>query len=92
MEQTGSWHFPLLCLICTYKIPLNLGTTFSSQKEGSGQGPCLDTPMCGSMGWTGPPLSLSLSLPSPILSLRTILHLFGLPCCSCQRCAAHDQF
>ena len=31
----------LLCLICTYEMPLTLGTAFSSQEEGSGQGQSL---------------------------------------------------
>lgn len=53
MEQTSSWHFPLLCLLCTYKIPLNLGATFSSQKEGSGQGQSLVYTLACAAAWDG---------------------------------------
>lgn len=58
----------------------------------SGTEPCLSTPMWGSVGWRGFPLTLSSSLPSPVLSLRTVSHSFGPPSCSCQRCAARAPF
>lgn len=69
-----------------------LGNHFfkSEGRLGSGIGPCLRTPTCSSVGRVGPPLSLSSSLPTPILLLRTVPHLFGLPSCSCPCCASHD--
>lgn len=57
------------------RTPLDLGTAAPGQ-EAQVRAQSTAEAMCGSTGWMGPPLSLSSSLPNPILSLRTVPHSF----------------